>query len=65
MVRHWNTLSREYLDASTFEVFKARLDRAWNNLVKCKISLPMAGGWNDMISNVPSNSNHSMILGYS
>lgn len=64
MVRHWNTLPREFLDASSLEVSKARLDRAWNNLVKCKMSLAMAGGWNDMISNVPSNSNHSVITGY-
>lgn len=33
VVRQWNMLSREFLDASSLQVFKARLDRIWNNLV--------------------------------
>jgi len=28
------------------EAFKARLDRAWSNLVYWEVSLPIAGGWN-------------------
>jgi len=33
VVRHWNRLHREVVDASLLEVFKARLDGAWSNLV--------------------------------
>ncbi|KFW03163.1 hypothetical protein N326_02149, partial [Eurypyga helias] len=33
VVRHWDRLSREAVDAPSLEVFKARLDEAWNNLV--------------------------------
>ncbi|KFV04750.1 hypothetical protein N340_12371, partial [Tauraco erythrolophus] len=33
VVRHWNRLSREAVDAPSLEVFKARLDEALGNLV--------------------------------
>ncbi|KFV93261.1 hypothetical protein N327_11131, partial [Fulmarus glacialis] len=33
VVRHWNTLPREVVDAPSLEVFKARLDGALSNLV--------------------------------
>lgn len=33
MMRHWNRLSRETVDASSLEVLKVGLDRALNNLV--------------------------------
>ncbi|GAB0178199.1 hypothetical protein GRJ2_000285200 [Grus japonensis] len=33
VVRHWNTLPREVVDAPSLEVFKARLDGALGNLV--------------------------------
>jgi len=36
-------------------VFKARLEGALSNLVWWKVSLLMAGGWNQMIFKVPSN----------
>ena len=45
VVRHWNRLPREVVDASSLEVFKARLDGAMINLVWWEVSLPMAGGW--------------------
>jgi len=62
VVRPWPRLPREAVAAPSLEVFKARLDGAWSNLGWWKVSLPMAGGWNEMIYNVPSNPNHSMIL---
>ncbi|KFW69027.1 hypothetical protein AS28_06959, partial [Pygoscelis adeliae] len=33
VVRHWNRLPREAVDAPSVEVFKARLDGALSNLV--------------------------------
>jgi len=33
VVRHWNRLPTEVVDAPTLEAFKARLDGALNNLV--------------------------------
>ncbi|KFQ06294.1 hypothetical protein N330_06928, partial [Leptosomus discolor] len=33
VVRHWNRLPKEAMDAPSLEVFKARLDRALSNLV--------------------------------
>ncbi|KFZ56589.1 hypothetical protein N321_13605, partial [Antrostomus carolinensis] len=33
MVRHWNRLPKEAVDAPSLEEFKARLDEALNNLV--------------------------------
>ncbi|KFR07884.1 hypothetical protein Y956_08150, partial [Nipponia nippon] len=33
VVRHWNRLPREAVDATSLEVFKARLDGALSNLI--------------------------------
>ncbi|KFU92035.1 hypothetical protein M959_01387, partial [Chaetura pelagica] len=33
VVRHWNRLLREVVDAPSLEIFKARLDGALSNLV--------------------------------
>ncbi|KFQ38033.1 hypothetical protein N332_03894, partial [Mesitornis unicolor] len=33
VVRHWNRLPREVVDAPSLEMFRARLDRALGNLV--------------------------------
>lgn len=45
------------------ETSKASLDKALNNLVKLKMSLFNAGDWTGWPLKVPSNTNHSMILG--
>jgi len=44
VVRHWDRLPREGVDAASLAVFKARLDGALSNLVWWKGSLPKAGG---------------------
>jgi len=44
VVRHWNRLSTEIVDAPSLEVFKARLDGALSNLILWKMFLPVAGG---------------------
>ena len=46
VVRHWNRLPNEAVDAPYLETFKARLDGAVSNLVWREVSLPTAGGWN-------------------
>ncbi|KFU94044.1 hypothetical protein M959_00679, partial [Chaetura pelagica] len=33
VVRHWNRLPREVVDAPSLDVFKARLERALSNLI--------------------------------
>jgi len=44
VVKHWNGLPREVVDAPSLEVFKARLDGALSSLVYWRMSLLMAGG---------------------
>jgi len=44
VVKHWNRLPREAVEAPSLETFKARLDGALSNLVLLKISLLTAGG---------------------
>ena len=46
VVRCWNRLPSEAVGALTLEVFKARLDGAFNNLVWREVSLPIVGDWN-------------------
>jgi len=60
-VRPWPRLPRETVAAPSLAGFKARLDGALSSLVWWKGSLPVAGGRNQMISKVPSNSNHSIM----
>jgi len=45
VVKHWNRLPREMLDAPSLETFKARLYGALSNLIELKMSLLTAGGW--------------------
>ena len=62
VVRPWPRLPRGAVAAPSLAVLKARLDGAGSTLGWWKLSLPMAGGWNEMVYKVPSNPNHSVIL---
>jgi len=62
VVRPRQRLPREAVDAPSLEVFKARLDGAFSNLVWREVPLPMAGGWKWVGFKVPSNPNLSVIL---
>jgi len=62
VVKHWPRLPREAVAAPSLAVFKARLTGALSTLGWWKMSLLMAGGWNQMSFKVPSNPNHSVIL---
>jgi len=44
VVKHWNRLPREVVEAPSLETFKARLDGALSSLVQMKMSLLTAGG---------------------
>jgi len=44
VMKHWNRLPREVVDAPSLETFKAKLDRALSNLKDLKMSLLPAGG---------------------
>ena len=58
MVKHWNRLPKEVVDAPSLEAFKARLDVALGSLVWCLATLHIAGG----IIVVLFNPGHSVIL---
>ena len=53
VVRHWNSLPREAVDASSLEVFTVRLDGTFSNLIYWKMSLPMAGALDYMMFKGP------------
>jgi len=62
VVRHWNRVPSEAVDAPSLGALQARLDGAVSNLGWREVSLPIAGGWNQGILKIPSNPNHSVIL---
>ena len=62
VVRHWNRLPKEAVDAPSLEAFKARLDVALGSLVWWLATLHIAGGWNWVSIVVLFNPGHSMIL---
>ena len=43
VMKHWNKLPREVVEAPFLEIFKARLDGALSNLVWLKMSLLTPG----------------------
>jgi len=59
-------VARKAVGALALEVFNARLDGALGSPVEYVIqwlaALPVAGGWNLMVLEVPSHPSHSMIL---
>jgi len=62
VVKHWNRLPREVVEAPSLETFKTRLDGALSNLISLKMSLLTAGRLGYMTSKVPSKPQHFMIL---
>jgi len=44
VVKHWNRLLRQVVEAPSLQTFQARLDRALSNLIWLKMSLLTAGG---------------------
>jgi len=44
VVKHWNRLSREVIDAPPLERIKVRLDRGLSNLIQLKMSLLIREG---------------------
>lgn len=44
VVRPWNRMPREAVDAPSLEGFEARLDGALSHLVKWKVSIPKVRG---------------------
>jgi len=43
VVKHWNRLPREVVDAPPMETFKVRMDGTLSNLLQLKMSLLIAG----------------------
>ena len=62
VVRHWNRLPKEVVDAPSLEAFKARLDVVLGSLVWWLVTLHISGGWNWLIIVVFFNPGCSMIL---
>ena len=62
MVRHWNRLPKEVVDAPSLEAFKARLDVALGSLGCWLVTLHTAGGWDWMSTVGLCNPGRSVIL---
>jgi len=61
VVRCWNRLPREIVDAPSLEAFKARLNGIVGSLIWWVATLNMAGGLELYYLKVPSNPSHSMM----
>jgi len=44
VVKHWNGMPREVVEAPSLETFQTRLDRPLSNLISLAVSLLAAGG---------------------
>jgi len=53
VVKPWQRLPREVVDAPSLETFQARLDGALSNLTQLKMSLFIAGGLGQMAFKAP------------
>jgi len=63
VVRQWHRLPSEAVNARTLAALKARLDGWGCEQPGLEGGVPaIARGWNYIISEVPSNPNHSVIL---
>jgi len=62
VVRHWNRLPSDVVDALSLETFKMRMDKALGNLILLWMSLLTTGELDWMALDIPSNSMDSMIL---
>jgi len=62
VVRHWNILPSDVVDAPLLETFKERLDKAPGNLIYLWCLCALQGSWTRWPSEIPSNSKSSMIL---
>ena len=62
IVRHWNRLTREVVDAPFLETSKVRLDGAVSTWSGYQCPCSLHGSWTRWPLKVPSNSNHSMTI---
>ena len=62
VLSQWHRLPREAVGVPFLEEFRIRLDGTLRRLIQWLATLPMVGGWNHMISKVPSKPSNSMIL---
>jgi len=61
VVRCWNRLLSDMVDAPSLDTFKARLDQALDNLISLWCPCSLQGSWTRWPSEVPCNSEDSMI----